>query len=141
MFFLWVLLLLISALFHHGQLEYGMLFQFSYICWDFLCVLICDQFWRKFHRLGERHVFLVFVCNVWSMPARSTWFMTSFDSSICLILVRWPVYWREWGIKGSHYNHIWVCLCVFFSNTFCFKWMHVYLVHNPLVYYSYNEMK
>jgi hypothetical protein len=52
--FLLLFLLLSSSFMHCDQIEYMGLFLFSYICWDLLCALRYDQFWRKFHGLLRR---------------------------------------------------------------------------------------
>lgn len=48
------------SLFHCGWLNCGM-FQFSYICWDFLHVFVWNQFQTKFCELLRR------ICNLWCL--------------------------------------------------------------------------
>jgi hypothetical protein len=50
-YFLLLLLLLNSSFIALWQ--YPGVFQFSYICWEFLCALRYDLFWRKFHVCWE----------------------------------------------------------------------------------------
>jgi len=39
------------TLVHGGQIGCRESFQFSYVSWDWLCILVCGQFWRKVHEL------------------------------------------------------------------------------------------
>lgn len=48
-----------------GHMTCRMLLQFFYICWFLLCVLTCEQFWRKFHGLLRKKIYsLMFRYNV-----------------------------------------------------------------------------
>jgi hypothetical protein len=76
----WVLVLL-----HCDQIECSGLFLFSYICWDLLCALRYDLFWRKFH--GLLNVYCAVVrWNILCTTVRSIWFMVSFSSRISLLM-------------------------------------------------------
>jgi hypothetical protein len=38
-------------LFDYSLIRHQTLFQFSYICLDWICGLKCDALWRKFHEM------------------------------------------------------------------------------------------
>lgn len=48
--------IVISSINHDDQVECKVLFLFSYIGCNFFCIVVCGQFWRKFHELGFKKV-------------------------------------------------------------------------------------
>ena len=66
---------------HHSQLQGNI--QFSNVFSDFLWVLICDHFWRKFHEMLTSILFCVWM--KWSVDVCYVdWFMMLINSRISL---------------------------------------------------------
>ena len=101
------------ALICSDHIGYRVLFQFSCICWDFLCVWVCGQFWRKFH---ESLMFVLTVCkyllgsfNLWSKLA---------PTFLSLIVSGWLVYWGEGSFEVIIYHLVRVNVFVYSSISF-----------------------
>lgn len=74
------------ALILHGQIKHRVWLQFSFICWDPLCVLLCGWFLEKVPWDAEKNMYyLVFGCNWHSIRSVSyIWYLMTFNSKVSL---------------------------------------------------------
>jgi hypothetical protein len=86
------------------EIEFRVLFLFSYICWGFLCALRYDLFRRNFPWLLRRMYIVLLLGEIFC-----SYQLDPFDLWCHLALgfadlFGWPIFWWYRGIKVSHYQ-------------------------------------
>ena len=90
------LLLLMIFCFNSWWSGYRVLFSFSYICLDLICVWVCGQFWRKFHEVLRRQIYMHSSGEMFCKHLKSIWLVTTelqfaltFMFCLCLNSLSW----------------------------------------------------